>query len=137
MLTVVAACGLVSDSTPTFRTYPLPDVPYDEATLLVRETTRAFYRDRFAGAGGFTLDWEEASGNLRASPVVAGRRRLRLYAKVIREGEGSALELLALVEVLDEATPGLQNWVSPQKDVFLEEQLYEAILAERIRQQRG
>jgi hypothetical protein len=131
-------CGLTQTHEELdFRSYPLPEVSIAQAPDLIIETTRAFYRDRFGGAGGFTLDWDEELGNLKASPVLAGRRRLRLYLSVQQEGAGSVVEMFALVETLDEASPGMQNWILPQKDVYLEEQLYEAILAEHIRRSRG
>lgn len=135
---LLPGCGLTQTHEELdFRTYPLPEVPIAQAPDLVIDATRAFYRDRFGTSGGFTLDWDEELGNLKASPVLAGRRRLRLYLSVQKEGAGSVVEMFALVETLDEATPGLQSWVLPQKDVFLEEQLYEAILAEHIRRSRG
>lgn len=132
---LLPACGLMGGDDIGFRRFPLPDVPFSQAESLVRDVTRGFYRDRFGGAGGFTLDWDAENGNLRASPVVAGDRRLRLYMILTPQGQGTLLELFALVETLDTTSLAGQDWTRPQQDELLEQRLYEAILQEHLRRQ--
>lgn len=135
----LSGCGLLGAGSGElgFRTYPLPDVPYAEAVQLVPDVVRQFYAERFTGAGGFSLDWDPVSGNLRASPVIAGDRRMRLYLVIEPAGAGTQLELFALVETLDEASVAGPQWTRPMQDVPLEEQLYEVILAEHLRRRDG
>jgi len=130
---LIVACGLVPNDDLRFRTYPLVDVPYAEAVPLVRSVAREFYAQRFANAGGFTFDWDESTGNLRASPIVAGNRRMRLYLTLTPQGNHTMLEIFALVESLQDASAGLQTWVDPQVDVAFERTLYEAILTEHLK----
>lgn len=129
LLVTVAACGLLPAADDLdFRSYPLPDVPFAAACELVPAVTRDFYRERFTSLGGFSIDWDEATGQLRASPITAGARRMRLYAVLSPAGAGSNLDLFALVETMADADLGGATWGRPQKDVHLEEQLYAAVL---------
>lgn len=130
---LVVSCGLLPNDDLQFRAYPLNGVAYDEAVPLVRDVARAFYTERFGAAGGFSFDWDPETGNLRASPIFAGNRRLRLYITLQPQGSDTAMEMFALVESLKDASLGYQEWVDPQVDVTLEQELYEAVLAERLR----
>lgn len=132
LLLAGSGCGLLFPPEPIdFHDYPLPDVSYEESVELVREVTRAEFTRLFGG--GFSIDWDPESRNLVVSPIQEPSRRLRMHLHLRPEGDGTVVEMLALVEFLDENLTDGKLWGSPKMDRHLEQKLYDAYLAELVR----
>jgi hypothetical protein len=136
-LCLCTGCGLLFSDELEFREYRLRDVGYDDAVEIVRSVTQQFYVERFTELGGFTLDWDAPTGNLKASPVNSGDRRMTFYLSLEAHSWGTAVNMLALVEHLDQGGIGVVAWGNAQQDVFFEQALYSEFLEEIVRRREG
>jgi hypothetical protein len=130
LLIGTAGCGLVGGERVDFRPYPLQDIELAEAAVLVRDVTQRFMTERF---GGVTLEWDDDARNLRSSPVYDGDRRLTIFIHLEPRGGGVDVEMMALVERLRASRQPAQVYGDPKQDIYLEEMLYEAMVAEYVR----
>lgn len=108
-----------------FRTYELRQIEYDQAVALVREVTGRFCTDLFGGVG---ITWDAEARNLTVDEIYEGNRRMKLYVHLEPVSDGVDVELLALVHTL-QGGGGPDLWGEPQKDVTLEQMLYDAYLS--------
>jgi len=136
-LTLCTGCGLLGNDDIDFREYPLRDVGYDDAVEIVRNVTQEYYADNFSELGGFSLEWTELAGTLKALSVTQANRRMTLYLSLEARIWGTAIQMLALVEHLDQGGVGGVSWGNAQQDVFLEERLYREFLDEVVRRREG
>ena len=127
---LLSGCGLIPPEPIDFRAYPLEHVPPAEAVDLVRDVAHDIFTARFGG--GFDMSWDAAQQNLTVGPVEEGQRRLTLHLVLTPKGEGTLLEMLALVESMGRADTGMIAWGRPKQDVYFEEKFYEAILEEQL-----
>lgn len=133
VLLLLGACGLVPPEPIGFRSYPLRDVSYEEAAVIVHDVTRRFAVEHW---GGVTLAWDPASGNLALDPIYRPQQRLRLYLHLEPAGPDVQVEMFALVETL-RADAAKVGWTDPKQDVPLEERLYAAFVAELVARRGG
>lgn len=127
-------CGLLPSPGIEFRTYPIEAISTDEGIELVRTVTTRFLTERF---GGVSITWDEELRNLKADDIYdVSNRKLTLYIHIApRPGGGVDVEMMALVESLTSGKPG-QVYGIPQQDVYFEELLHNAMLAEYL-ERRG
>ena len=123
VLACLPGCMLFEEQV-DFRSYPMRQIGYAQAVELVREVTGRFCTERFGGVG---ITWDAEGRNLVVDEVYDGRRRLKLYVHLEPVADGVDIELLALVHTLQSGGGAL--WGEPQKDVTLEQMLYDAYLA--------
>lgn len=136
-LSLCAGCGLLGNDGIDFREYPLRDVGYDDAVEIVRDITQEFYAEHFSELGGFSLAWDELAGHLKASSITQADRRMTLYLTLESRNWGTAIQMLALVEHLDQSGIGGVSWGNAQQDVFLEQRLYREFLDEVVRRRES
>lgn len=127
---LLPGCGLIPPAPIDFRAYPLADVPPSEAVGLVRDVVHDVFTARFGG--GFSMAFDDEQKTLTAGPVEVDQRRLTLHLVFTPLGEGTTLEMLALVESMGRADTGMIAWGRPMQDVYFEEKLYEAIIEEQL-----
>jgi hypothetical protein len=132
-LLLLAACGLVPADPIGFRTYPLERTTYAEAATVVQDVTRKFALSHWGGLG---ITWDPQTRNLTVDPVYRGHQRMRLYLHLEPAGNDVNVEMFALVETLQSDAAKI-GWVEPMQDVPLEQELFDAFVAELVARRGG
>ena len=131
LIAVFPGCGLLFPGDPLdFRDYSLEGVSYQEAVDIVQDVIVQEFSERFGG--GFETDWEPETGNLVVDGVRDDTRTLTLYLKLVPEGDGTKIEMLALVRPVIVPTMPHTTRQRPLQDVRFEELMYDAFVLEAL-----
>ncbi len=132
VLALLPCCGLVqSDQVLDFSPYPLKGVGREAAVHLVNEVVLQEFHALFGG--GYETKIDRKTDTMEVTWAGDESRTLTLYVNFVPGDGETIVEMLALVRHVQ--VPGMPGGsrMPPQKDLILEQQLYDAFVLEAVK----